>query len=56
VSEVLNGSIYIIGGRTSEGVTNEVWRSFDGISWTNIPNPPFAIRLNFSSGVLNNFL
>ncbi len=53
-SFVLNGAMYVVGGFTYNGFSNDVYFSPDGISFNKImPNPGFAGRWGFSSFVLN---
>jgi hypothetical protein len=62
-SVVFDNKIWVIGGQTG-GVdgkgdgqriqTNDVWSSTDGITWTKMDNPGFAVRDNHESAVFNN--
>ena len=59
-AQVLNGEIYLLGGRKHDDTNlNDVWKSADGASWTQVtatpipsPSPRFAARNGFASVML----
>jgi hypothetical protein len=54
-SVVYNNKIWVIGGMTANGPTNEVWCSEDGITWVkSADNPAFQARSQHGSIVFNN--
>lgn len=54
-SAVVFGSyLYLLGGETSDGLTNEVWRSYDGKNWGQvITSSSFTARKSFMVTVFN---
>ncbi|MGA2141237.1 MAG: kelch repeat-containing protein [Brevinematales bacterium] len=56
-SLVFNNMIWVIGGYTSSGVTNDVWYSADGTFWECATNSnPFVAKLKQSCVVFNNYM
>src|ERR1700679_3226742 len=52
-----NGQLWVIGGQTSQGQTNDVWSSSDGAAWTEATQAaPWTARNQFGAAVLNNQL
>lgn len=51
------GFLYLLGGETSKGLTNEIWRSADGEHWLPVSSSsPFTSRKNFTAVRFQNFL
>ena len=51
--------LWVIGGRTNAGLTNDVWNSSDGINWTQVApsgGATFAPRADFGCVAFNNKL
>ena len=58
-AQVLNGEIYLMGGFNGISNLNDVWKSADGASWTQVtatpipsPSPRFPARSSFASVML----
>ena len=58
-AQVLNGEIYLMGGFNGTSYLNDVWKSTDGASWTQVtatpipsPSPRFPARFSFASVML----
>ena len=49
-----NNQMYVIGGTDGTNYYNDVWRSSDGETWTNLGNASFSVREGHSAVVYNN--